>query len=87
LSGAVDGSGKGGVEVGKAADEMIPHLDSADRGVRRYLGLSIGELLYRVGKVLLVAVLFVLFFLLGQAMVRNRFFQGGRYHANGSVGQ
>jgi hypothetical protein len=25
--------------------------------------------------------------LLGQSMVRHRFFRGGRYHQNGSVGQ
>jgi hypothetical protein len=66
---------------------MIPQSDSADRSGRRQGKFAIGEFLYRVGKVLLVAVLFVLFFLLGQSMVRHRFFQGGRYHANGSVGQ
>jgi hypothetical protein len=29
----------------------------------------------------------VILLLLGQSMVRHRFFQGGRYHQNGSVGQ
>jgi hypothetical protein len=32
-------------------------------------------------------VLAVLLFLLGQSMVRHRFFQGGKFHRNGSVGQ
>jgi hypothetical protein len=36
---------------------------------------------------LFVALLAVLFFLLGHSMVRNRFFQGGRVHRNGSIGQ
>jgi hypothetical protein len=33
------------------------------------------------------AVLAVILFLLGQSMVRHRFFQGGREHRNGSIGQ
>jgi hypothetical protein len=66
---------------------MISHPDSADGRARRRQPFAIGALLYRASKVFLVAVLFVLFFLLGQSMVRHRFFKGGRYHANGSVGQ
>ena len=42
---------------------------------------------YRVVGVLLVAGLLGSFFLLAQSMVEHRFFEGGRYHANGSVGQ
>jgi hypothetical protein len=34
-----------------------------------------------------VAVLVVLIFLLGEAMVHHRFFQGERYRDNGTVGQ
>jgi hypothetical protein len=36
---------------------------------------------------LFVLLLAVLFFMLGHSMVRHRFFQGGRVHRNGSVGQ
>lgn len=41
----------------------------------------------RILKFVLVAVVFVLLFLLGQSMVQHRFFQGGRVHENGSIGQ
>lgn len=77
--------GQGPVRFGEAA-EMIPHSDSV-HAERRRVRFAIGEFLYRVSKVFLVAVLVILIFLLGQSMVRHRFFQGGRYHANGSVGQ
>ncbi len=40
-----------------------------------------------IARFLFVVVLVILFFLLGQSMVRHRFFQGGQYHRNGSVGQ
>jgi len=36
---------------------------------------------------LFVVFLAVIFFLLGHSMVRHRFFQGGRFHRNGSLGQ
>jgi hypothetical protein len=39
------------------------------------------------GQFVLVVILAVVLFLLGQSMVRHRFFQGGRFHRNGSVGQ
>jgi hypothetical protein len=42
---------------------------------------------FRIGQFLFVAVLVVTLFLLGQSMVRHRFFQGGREHRNGSIGQ
>jgi hypothetical protein len=44
---------------------------------------SLGRMLTTI----LVAVLTVLTFLLGRSMVQHRFFQGGRVHLNGSVGQ
>ena len=53
-------------------------------GPRRF---TLGEFLYRVGKVLFVAVLFLLFYALAQDMVRHRFFRGERYHRNGALGQ
>ena len=65
---------------------MIPHSDSVG-GTRKARRLAVGEFLVRAAKPLLVGLLVVLMFLLGQAMVQHRFFQGGRYHANGSVGQ
>lgn len=40
-----------------------------------------------IARLLFIVVLVALFFLLGQSMVRHRFFRGGRYHRNGSVGQ
>ena len=36
---------------------------------------------------LVVVFLAVIFFLLGHSMVRHRFFEGGRIHRNGSIGQ
>jgi hypothetical protein len=36
---------------------------------------------------LFVLFLAVIFFLLGHSMVRHRFFEGGRVHRNGSIGQ
>jgi hypothetical protein len=42
---------------------------------------------FGIGRFLFVAVLAVILFLLGQSMVRHRFFQGGREHWNGSIGQ
>jgi hypothetical protein len=38
-------------------------------------------------KFLFAVVLAVIFFLLGQSMVHHRFFEGGRVHRNGSIGQ
>ena len=40
-----------------------------------------------IGKFLFVAVLTVLFFLLGHSMVQHRFHEGNRRHHNGSLGQ
>lgn len=57
------------------------------RGERKSHGHDLPHLVYRVGRVVLVAGLLASFFLLGQSMVEHRFFEGGRYHANGSVGQ
>jgi len=54
--------------------------DSTGPGGRKPSSFGIRELLFAV---LLAAI----FFLLGHDMVRHRFFQGGRYHRNGSVGQ
>jgi hypothetical protein len=42
---------------------------------------------FGIGRFLFVIVLAAVFFLLGQSMVGHRFFQGGRVHRNGSVGQ
>ena len=40
-----------------------------------------------IGQFVFVIVLLVMLLLLGQTMVRHRFFQGGREHRNGSIGQ
>jgi len=42
---------------------------------------------FGIGQFLFVVILAVIFFLLGQSMVRHRFHQGGRVHRNGSMGQ
>jgi len=42
---------------------------------------------FGIGHFLFAAVLAVILFLLGQSMVRHRFFRGGREHWNGSIGQ
>jgi hypothetical protein len=42
---------------------------------------------FGIGQFVWTLVLLVILLLLGQSMVRHRFFQGGRYHQNGSVGQ
>jgi hypothetical protein len=40
-----------------------------------------------IGRFLFIVFLVAIFFLLGQSMVRHRFFRGGRQHWNGSIGQ
>ena len=42
---------------------------------------------FGVGHFLVALLLLVMFLLLGHSMVRHRFFEGGRVHRNGSVGQ
>jgi hypothetical protein len=42
---------------------------------------------FGIGQFLLVVVLAVVLLLLGQSMVRHRFFGGQRVHRNGSIGQ
>jgi hypothetical protein len=85
--GVTDRAAKHDHLVGKKGSQMTTHLDSAERGERKSHGLDLPHLLYRVGRVVFVAALLASFFLLAQSMVEHRFFEGGRYHANGSVGQ
>jgi hypothetical protein len=42
---------------------------------------------FGIRQFLFVVFLAVIFFLLGHSMMRHRFFQGGRLHRNGSLGQ
>jgi hypothetical protein len=42
---------------------------------------------FGIGKLLFAIVLAIVVLLLVQSMVRHRFFQGGRDHRNGSIGQ
>jgi hypothetical protein len=42
---------------------------------------------FGLGTLVAVVVLAVILFLLGQSMVRHRFFEGGRELQNGSIGQ
>jgi hypothetical protein len=66
---------------------VTTHLNSAGPREHKSHGHDRWDWLYRVGRVVLVAGLFVSFFLLAQSMVEHRFFEGGRYHADGSEGQ
>jgi hypothetical protein len=42
---------------------------------------------FGIGKLLFAVLLAILFLMLGHSMVQHRFFQGGRVHRNGSIGQ
>lgn len=66
---------------------MTTHSDSAGHGEPKSHEHEFPHWVYRVVGVALVAGLLGSFFLLAQSMVEHRFFEGGRYHANGSVGQ
>ena len=66
---------------------MTTHSDLADRTARKSHRLTLGEFMLRIAKPLFVGLFAVLLFLLGQAMVQHRFFQGSRYRDNGTVGQ
>jgi hypothetical protein len=69
------------------AGQVTTQLDSTKRGAKTPYEHDRWDWLYRVGRVVLVAGLLGSFFFLAQSMVEHRFFEGGRYHANGSVGQ
>jgi hypothetical protein len=72
---------------GGEAAAMIEPPDSTQGGTRKTRRFAVGDFFLRFGKIMFVAVLVVLFFLLAQDMVRHRFFQGSRNRANGTVGQ
>ncbi|HXM62754.1 MAG TPA: hypothetical protein VN950_17975 [Terriglobales bacterium] len=59
---------------------MTTDSNATDPAGRKPPSFGIGQLVFTV-------VLLVILLLLGRSMVRHRFFQGGRYHQNGSVGQ
>lgn len=42
---------------------------------------------FGIGKFVFAVFLAIIFLLLGHNMVRRRFFRGGRFHRNGSLGQ
>ena len=65
---------------------MTPHSDSVD-ATRKARRVAVEDFLCRIAKPVLVGLLMVLIFLLGQAMVHHRFFQGGRDRPNGTIGQ
>jgi len=58
---------------------MTSPLKATDPAVRKPSSFRI--------QLMLVVVLAVVFFLLGQSMVRHRYFGGQRVHRNGSIGQ
>jgi hypothetical protein len=59
---------------------MTTYLNMKDSSGRKPPSFGIGHFLF-------VVVLAVILLLLGQNMVRHRFFGGQRVHRNGSVGQ
>jgi hypothetical protein len=59
---------------------MTTHLYTTDPAGQKPPRFGIGSLLF-------VAVLAVIFFVLGQSMAHHRFHAGGRVHRNGSIGQ
>ena len=59
---------------------MATDLNTTDPAGGKPPSFGIRELLFTV-------FLAIIFFWLGHSMVRLRFFQGGRVHRNGSVGQ
>ncbi len=59
---------------------MTTHLNTTSPAERKPPRFGMGSFLF-------VLVLALIFFLLAHSMVRHRFFQGGRVHRNGSIGQ
>ncbi|MGA7694894.1 MAG: hypothetical protein WCA76_07680 [Candidatus Sulfotelmatobacter sp.] len=59
---------------------MASPSNSPDSGGRRPPSFGVREFVFAL-------LLAILFFLLGHSMVHHRFFEGGRFHRNGSVGQ
>jgi hypothetical protein len=59
---------------------MTTYLNTKDPTRRKPPSFGIRQFVF-------VVVLAVILLLLGQSMVRHRFFQGGREHRNGSIGQ
>ena len=66
---------------------MATHSDSAEDGTQKPHHFDVEELLFRAGRIVLVAALFVLILLLGQSMVHHRFFRGGHFNRNGTLTQ
>jgi hypothetical protein len=52
---------------------------------RRFESFGFRRLLYQVVRIMFVAVLFFLFYLLAHSMVEHRFFRGGWYNQNGTI--
>ena len=59
---------------------MASSLNTTDPAGRKPPSFGVREFLFGL-------FLAIIFLLLGHSMVRHRFFQGGRYHRNGSIGQ
>jgi uncharacterized phosphosugar-binding protein len=66
---------------------MATHSDSAEGGTQKHHHFDVEELLYRAGRVVLLAVLFIAILLLGQTMVHHRFFRGGHFNRSGTLTQ
>jgi zona occludens toxin (predicted ATPase) len=56
----------------------------SERKTRRF---EVGPTFFRIGRIVFLGVLFILFFFLAHAMVHHRFFNGGRYDRNGRITQ
>jgi len=68
---------------------MTPQSQShpPNQTARKHKYPALLEAIYRIGSLMFFAGLFFLFYLLAHSMVQHRFFRGGEYHQNGSVGQ
>ena len=66
---------------------MATHSDSAEDGTQKPRRFDVEELLFRAGRIALVAALFISILLLGQSMEHHRFFRGGHFNRNGTLTQ
>jgi hypothetical protein len=66
---------------------MTTRSNTTAGGGRESERTRIAVFIYAAGKIILGAVLLVLLYLLGQSMMRHRFFQGGRINRNYTLTQ
>ncbi len=62
---------------------MLTHSQTGAR--RSFRRSDLPTLLINIGKFMLIAILFLLFFWLAHSMAEHRFFEGGWYNRNGTI--